>query len=331
MTHLVYHIKHALLLLGTVLLATLASQAVQAQNNMTQSTSASILHLNVADLERSLELYRDLLGMEYVDPPAEPRSGRGLIDDEHAMLQTTILKLPNDSFRMELVEWINTPKRAMHPMIQDPGQIMLAMNVRDLDTLLARAKEMGLQVLSENDEPYDATTNRAVMIRDADGFIVELVERKGETFEGPGEVNSVTVYLTVADLNQTVSFYNSVFGMGLEQPAPAGQANDRIQALFGDRSIATMRATRGTFPGSEFVINFQEFTGPTRRAVSHRVQDPGGPIMLIGVNDFDRAVDNILSHGGLIGSDQKSAMLDAGTSSSWTRDPNGLLIRLSRE
>lgn len=318
-------------LLSVLMLPMTLAQNALAQNSMTHATSASILHLNVADLERSLEVYRDLLGMEYVDPPAAPRSGQGLIDDEHAMLQTTILKTPNDAFRLELVEWINTPKRAMHPTIQDPGEIMLAMNVRDLDSLLARAKEMGLQVMSENGEPYDAPTNRAVMIRDADGFIIELVDRKGQTFEGPGEVNNVSIYLTVADLNQTVEFYNQVFGMGMEAPAAAGPANDRILALFGDRSIATMRATRGTFPGTDVVFNFQEFTGPTRRAVTHRVQDPGGPIMLIGVDNFDQAVRNISSHGGLIGSDQKSAMLAPGTTSSWTRDPNGLLIRLSQQ
>lgn len=318
-------------LLSGLLLALVAGQPALAQNTMTNATSASILHLNVADLDRSLELYRDLLGMEYVDPPAEPRSGRGLVENEHAMLQTTILKTPNDAFRLELVEWTNTPLRAMHPMIQDPGQIMLAMTVRDLDAMLARAKEMGLQILTENDAPYDAPTNRAVMIRDADGFIIELVDRKGQAFEGPGNVSDVSIYLTVADLNQTVSFYNLVFGMNMDVPAPAGPANDRIQALFGDRSIATMRATRGTFPGTDMVFNFQEFTGPTRRPVSHQVQDPGGPIMLIGVNDFDHAVENIVSHGGLIGTDQKSAMLAAGTSSSWTRDPNGLLIRLSQE
>ncbi len=331
MTHLVDRIKRSVLLLGTLLLATAGNQAVQAQNNMTQSTSASILHLNVADLERSLELYRDLLGMEYVDPPAEPRSGRGLIDDERAMLQTTILKIPNDTFRLELVEWVNTPTRAMHPMIQDPGQIMLQMDVRDLDSLLARAKVMGLQILSENDEPYDAPANRAVMIRDADGFIVELVDVKGETFTGPGEISNVDVYLSVADLDQTISFYNSVFGMELEQFNLPSGASNRIQALFGDRSIDSLRIARGTLPGSEFTFNFQEFTGPTRRPVTHRVQDPGGPIMLIGVNDFNQAIENILSHGGLVGTDQKSVMLAPGTNSSWTRDPNGLLIRLSQE
>tara|TARA_R110002110_G_scaffold147129_2_gene337358 strand:- start:58658 stop:59653 length:996 start_codon:yes stop_codon:yes gene_type:complete len=330
MSHLAKHFNRCIFMMS-LLLSMVSSQVVQAQNSMTQSESASILHLNVANLERSLEFYRGVLGMEFVDPPAEPRSGRGLVDDANVMLQTTILKTPNGSFSLELVEWLNTPLRAMYPNIQDPGEIMLAMTVRDLDALLARAREIGLQVLSENGAAYDAPTNRAVMIRDSDGFIVELVERKDRDFTGPGEVSDVSVWLSVADLNQTVTFYNNVFGFDLAEPGPAGAANDRIQALFGDRSIATMRASRGTFPGSDFEINFQEFTGPTRRPVAHRVQDPGGPIMLIGVNDFSAAIDKIKQYDGLVGTDQKSVMLDPGTSSSWTRDPNGLLIRLSQE
>jgi predicted enzyme related to lactoylglutathione lyase len=91
-----------------------------------------------------------------------------------------------------------------------------------------------------------------------------------------------------------------------------------------------MRAARGTFPGSDITINFQEFTGPTRRPVSHRVEDPGGPIYLVGVTDFSMAIEKIQEFGGLIGTDQKSVSLAHDARQSWTRDPNGMLIMLSQ-
>ena len=301
-----------------------------AQGDRLESTAASILHLNVANLDRSLEFYRDVLGMEFVNPPGDAVAPPPFITgDANALFRTTVLQIPNGSFSLELVEWYGIPQRAMYPRIQDPGQIMLAMTVRDLDSLQAHAEEIGLQILSENGEPYDETSNRAVMVRDPDGFIVELVESRQEPFSGPGDVSAVSIFLSVADLDQSIGFYNRIFGMGITPPAFGDVNMDRIQALFGDRSIDNVRIAAGTFPGSDVQLFFQEFSGPTRRALTHRVQDPGGPILLISINDFDNAVEAIPAYGGLLGTDQKSVQPAANANQTWARDPNGLLFLLT--
>ncbi len=308
----------------------ISSLQALAQEQSLVSTSASFLHLNVADLDRSLAFYHDVLGLEYVNPPGEPFPGEGLSGEANSMLRTAVLQTPNGAVQFELVEWLNTPVRPMHPWIQDPGAIMLGVFVRDLDSMLVRAKDLGLQVLTETGESYVAETNRAIMLRDSDGYMVELIEFTDREFTDPGEVEYIRVWLSVADLRQTVNFYNHVFGMEMDSAGPVGPANDRIQALFGDRSIATMRTAQGTFPNSDITVFFQEFTGPTRQPVAHRVQDPGGPIFLVGVNDFEKAIDTIQNYGGLIGTDQKSGMLETGQTQSWIRDPNGVLIMLSQ-
>ena len=145
----------------------------------------------------------------------------------------------------------------------------------------------------------------------------------------PGPITSVAVYLTVQDLAQTVNFYNRTFGFTMMAPNAAGPANDRIKALFGDPSLATMRTARGMFPGSEFTINFQEFTGPDRKPVHHRVQDPGGPIFTMTVQDFPAVIEMVRANGGTIGDGETSATLAPNATASWVRDPNGLLLRLS--
>ncbi len=301
------------------------------QEDRLETTAASILHLNVADLDRSLEFYRDVLGMVYVNPPGDPVAPPSFItDDENALFRTTILQIPNGSFSLELIEWYGVPQRAMYPRIQDPGEIMLGMRVRNLNILQTHAEEIGLQVLSENGEPFDVPSNKAVMIRDPDGFVIRFVEDKEEAFSGPGEIDQVSVYLSVADLDKTIEFYNSIFGMGIDPmdvEFPTGMA--RIQVLFGDRSIENVRFIGGSFPGSDIQIFFQEITGPTRRAVSHRIQDPGGAIFLFSINDFDRAVEAIPSYGGLLGTDQKSVDINSDATLTWARDPNGMLFLLS--
>jgi catechol 2,3-dioxygenase-like lactoylglutathione lyase family enzyme len=296
-----------------------------------------MLHLNVTNVDQSLAFYKDVLGMELIAPVAAPRAGTGLVSDPGAMLKTAQLRVPGGTFEMEVVEWTGTALRPQQPRIQDPGEVMLAFNVRDFDAKLAGAKRLGLKVVSRNGEPYLSEgrggRNRAIMLRDPSGFIVELtditVNPTQNANAGPGGITSVGVWFTVQDLAKTVDFYNKVFGFTMMPPAAANPANDRIKGLFDNPAIATQRAARAMFPGTDFTINFQEFTGVDRKAVHHRVQDPGGPILLVQVTDFPAAIAAIKANGGTIGDGDTSVTLPADARASWTRDPNGVLIRVS--
>jgi len=302
-----------------------------------KSVGVSMLHLNVTSLQQSLAFYRDVLGMEPIAPVAAPRANTGLVNEPGAMLQTAQLRVPGGTFQMELVEWTGTPLKPVQPRIQDPGEVMLAFNVRDFSTKLEGAKKLGLKVVTKNGEPYTSEgrggKNVAVMLRDPSGFIVELTDitaNPATAANAPaGGITSVAIWFTVQDLAQTVKFYNNVFGFTMMEPAAANPANDRIKALFNDPSIATMRNARATFPGTEVSVNFQEFTGPDRKPARHRVQDPGGPILLVQVDDFSGAVAQMTANGGMIGDGPTSGTVAPGANATWARDPNGILLRVS--
>lgn len=340
-------------LLGLALLATVAqppdvrAQAAPAPQAPTASGPAprpagpgavgvSILHLNVANLDKSLAFYRDLLGMDVTNPPVAPRANPGLVNEPGALIRTVILKQPGGPFSLELVEWTGVALKPVQPRIQDGGAIMLAMNVRDLDAKLAGAKAQGLRILTKDGVPFvnegrNGARNRAVMVRDPDGFVVELLD---SSVPNPslvaGPIGSVAVWISVTDLARTVDFYNKVFGFTMTPPSPANPANERMKALFSETGVTAQRAARGTFPGSEFQINFQEFSGPTdRKVAAHRVQDPGGPILLVTVQGFPDVVGLIRTHGGTIGQGETSDTLPNDARSTWARDPNGVLLRVS--
>ena len=293
--------------------------------------NVSILHLNVASVDRSLALYRDALGFEVTTAPGEPRASAQLVSEPGAMIRIARVKAPAGAFVLELVEWTGTPLRPQQARIQDPGAIMLAVNVSDIDAKLAAMKKQpGTTVLTAGGQPYVSTgrggENRAVMVRDENGFIVELVQNAG----AQGPASTVAVYLTVADLAQTVNFYNKVIGFSMMPPAAAQPTSARVQQLFNNTSLKTMRTARGMFPGSSFTINFQEFGGTDRKSpVRHRVQDPGGPILTMTVNEFPAVIAAVKANGGIVGQGDSSETLAADARVSWVRDPNGLLIRMS--
>lgn len=315
--------------------AALCTLAATAHAQSPRSVGAGMLHLNVASLDQSLAFYRDVLGLEMRNPPTAPRAAAALVAEPGALLKTVVLRQPGGPFQMELVEWVGTPLRPQQQRIHDPGAVMLAMDVHRLDAMLAGAKKLGLRVLSDGGAPvaFDGPRGktRTVMIRDADGFVVELVQ--GSVPAGvsgvPGGISEVSMYISVADLAQTVTFYTKAFGFDMAAPDAPRPTPERIQAFLGDRTLATMRTARGTFPGSDITLTFQEFGGPGRKAVKHRVQDPGGPIFPVTVQDFPAVVEQIRAHGGTIGVDETSAPLAPDARSSWIRDPNGVLIQIS--
>jgi catechol 2,3-dioxygenase-like lactoylglutathione lyase family enzyme len=315
--------------------AALCALAVTAHAQGPRSVGAGMLHLNVASIDQSLAFYRDVLGLEMRNPPAAPRAAAALVSEPGALLKTVVLRQPGGPFQMELVEWVGTPLRPQQQRIQDPGAVMLAMDVHSLDAMLAGAKKLGLRVLTEGGTPvaFDGPRGktRTVMIRDADGFVVELVQGSlpAAVSGVPGGISEVSMYISVADLAKTVTFYSKVFGFDMAAPGDSRPTPERIQAFFGDRTLATMRTARGTFPGSDITLTFQEFGAPARKAAKHRVQDPGGPIFPVTVQDFPAVVEQVKANGGTIGVDETSPPLAPDARSTWIRDPNGVLIQIS--
>jgi catechol 2,3-dioxygenase-like lactoylglutathione lyase family enzyme len=297
----------------------------------------SILHLNVANLDQSLAFYRDVLGFEVTTAPAAPRPNPGLVSEPGALIRTTVIKQPGGPFSMELVEWTGTALKPQQPRIYDGGGVMLAMGVRDMEAKIAGAKRLGLKILSKDEAPFvnegrNGARNRAIMVRDPDGFVVEFTDSSVPNPNAlPGPIASVAVWISVTDLAKTVDFYNKVFGFTMMTPNPAAPANERMKALFFNQAaIASQRAARGTFPGSEFTINFQEFSGPAdRKTAMHRVQDPGGPILLVTVQGFPEVINALKANGGIVGVGNTSEALAADARSTWARDPNGVLLRVS--
>lgn len=306
-----------------------APAAVTTTDAAPRVVGATHLHLNVANLDRSLAFYRDIVGLEVVTPASAFRDGSALVGNTPgAQLRVVILGWPGGTFRLELVEWTGTPLRPQQPRIQDPGGVMLAFRTTRVDMQLEAAKRLGLTVLTAGGAPLvgggRSGQTRAIVLRDPDGFVVELLQPLGEA-----AVPEVQSFITVADLAQTVRFYNEAFGFSLPEPSPAAPASDRIKTLFGDTTLTSIRSTRASFPGSNLTLEFQELTAPDRKPVRHRVQDPGGPIITVTMQGLPAMVARARANGGIIGAGETSVTVPAEARGTWVRDPNGLLIQAS--
>ncbi|MGE0592642.1 MAG: VOC family protein [Vicinamibacterales bacterium] len=178
-------------------------------------TSVGVLHINIADMDRSLAWYQGVLGMDTVRDSGGP-SPTTNVAEAGAMMHTHVLKTPDDGFSMELVEVSGVEVRPQSPSVQDPGAIMLALVVADLDAVLAGARRLGLTVISDGgDVVVTEERGRQAMVRDADGVVSYLSQASAPD---AAVVHHDFTFLSADDLDRTVAFYNGVFGLGLDAP-----------------------------------------------------------------------------------------------------------------
>jgi lactoylglutathione lyase len=114
----------------------------------------------VADLEKTISFYRDVLGLEEVDRKQSPRGSK-----------LVFLKAPESE---ELIEICEFP--ASGPIVVGPDLTHLAFEVDDLDTFAKHAAAKGYPL---SDGPTPTSTGSVIAFVDApEGYEIELIQRK---------------------------------------------------------------------------------------------------------------------------------------------------------
>lgn len=105
--------------------------------------------ITVSDLERSIEFYRDVLGLELVMTEESERSG----DDRSKALGVARAKvrlavLRAGEAQVELIEYANVPGRTYDRNNNDIGAMHIAFRVDDIDAVYQRLFDQGVRFTS---------------------------------------------------------------------------------------------------------------------------------------------------------------------------------------
>lgn len=133
----------------------------------------------VADLERSVAFYGDLLGLELVarwvrDQPYIQE----LVGYPGVELNVAVFRLPNSSSFLEILEYRNVERHAVDPSTANPGTTHLCLYVDDLESLHGRLVAGGVRFVSPIKFPTVGpnTGGKVIYMIDPDGIRVELLE-----------------------------------------------------------------------------------------------------------------------------------------------------------
>ena len=231
----------------------------------------------VKNLDRSIEFYRDGLGLEMTGAPG-PRAFSAnavvssLYDAPGAQSRVASFKIPDSAMAVEIVEFQGLNATPLKSRFFDPGAITLTLAAPDLEatkTRLLRIK--GLEWIS--------ASMGQVVVSDPDGIFVELVQPR--RLPGPVQAPLVGVRLgvKVEDLEKTTQFYADALG-------------------FTGRRSAKQASLE--VPGDAFPVTFTVADYVDRKPLHSEIHDPGSGVLRLRVGDFDAAVKALKAEGATV-------------------------------
>src|SRR6476646_10135023 len=122
---------------------------------MTTTASGSVegvshFGIQVADLERSVAFYRDLLGLELVTRWVRDQEYiQELVGYPGVELHVAVFRLPLSDVFLEVLEYRNVEKHAVDPSTANPGTAHFCLYVDDLDQFHERLVDNGVRFVSE--------------------------------------------------------------------------------------------------------------------------------------------------------------------------------------
>jgi catechol 2,3-dioxygenase-like lactoylglutathione lyase family enzyme len=278
----------------------------------------------VDNLDTAAHFYHDLLGLNLVPaPPPGPLpwdTNPGHLQ-LHGMPQAKLrfigARMPGVFCGVELVEFGDIERRAVHRRLQDPGAVLLILLVRDLDTLFARLKDARVPVVTSGGVPIVVgdSKSRAVVVKDPDGHFVELAQLNPlpqTAIDPSSNVIGIRLRVTVPDTGRAAEYYRRVLGI---EPRVGGYTrSDQVMKMMGLPS-AEYRLSTAQISGSALQLEFIEFKGLDGMRVRSRVQDPGSYRLQLNVRDIDSIVRALKAEGGpVISSRGEPVAMTFGTS-----------------
>jgi catechol 2,3-dioxygenase-like lactoylglutathione lyase family enzyme len=134
--------------------------------------------ITVADLDRSIAFYRDLLGLvvSRVFERTEEDIGR-VVGYPGAHLKIALLQMPNSPVQLELLQYVNPPGTPGDRETNNPAIGHICFVAEDIHSLYDRVVAAGLHTRSEGPVEIAQGPHRgvyALYFRDPDGYTVEL-------------------------------------------------------------------------------------------------------------------------------------------------------------
>jgi catechol 2,3-dioxygenase-like lactoylglutathione lyase family enzyme len=131
----------------------------------------------VGDVERTVRLYREVLGFDVrADPSAASLQLLGeLTGIAGARFTRSVTQVPGTSFPVSFVEVAGVDRTPLRTRFQDPGTPVLQLRVRGIDAITNSWKKAGGEVITAGGEPVNLGNLTLAVLRDPNNLMLELI------------------------------------------------------------------------------------------------------------------------------------------------------------
>jgi len=268
----------------------------------------------VADLEKAVHFYNELLGIQALPPAGEPRARlqwyntRPFLQDMYGVggqLRNFLVQAPNfnvqsEPLQIQALQWRDAKGKALNPRLQDPGAARLILTVSNVDLLANRLKKGGARAVTAGGAPVAiadaAGTGRAIAFDDGNGFFVELIQPATLPVVGPGDapvpyILGGDLEVTVADLDKSARFFREVLGLSVTTDASFHAEAKRLE-LFGLKG-GQYREANIAWPDKTPQLRLIQFMGVDQKTLAPLVPDPNSTIIRLFVRDMDSTLAKV--------------------------------------
>ncbi len=259
----------------------------------------------VSNLDKSIEFYRDVIGLELSAQP-QPFSPNPAImklgNTPGAQSHVAVMKIPGANFGVELIDYKDIDRKPAHPRFQDPGAGNLAVLVKDVQQVADRLKKSGAHILTLAGAPVEVqNVEKGFFAQDPDGFIVEVTQMNqlpAAAANATGNVYGAGIEISVDEIEKTAKFLRD--GLGFNVRVNDAFNDNKLMADTAGTPGAKFRQGSTNIPGANVRLSLIEFRNIERKALDTRVQDPGTSIIQLRVHDLDGIVAKVKAAGGTV-------------------------------
>jgi catechol 2,3-dioxygenase-like lactoylglutathione lyase family enzyme len=287
------------------------------------TTLQAVWHLGriTGDLDRIIRFYHDLLGLDLrgARDQARPFTVNATINEfvnapPQAEFRAAFLPVPGASaaaepqnqIYLEAFEYRTLDRRQTLPILFNPGVSSLRFVVRDLDKTVAALESANVAIVTTGGAPVAVPTPaglsgaaRAIMVRDPDGYPVELMQLTPvpATFAPAGSnVLGAHTSVVVRDSAASLDFYRRLIGGSLQTWDSGWQTNAAFSQLRGIPA-AEYRTASMLLPGSAGLLELVQFRGIEQTPYQPLFQDIGPGHVAFTAKDIGAVLERMKELG----------------------------------
>jgi predicted enzyme related to lactoylglutathione lyase len=135
--------------------------------------------VTVDDTEKTARFYRDLLGVDVKTSSSFTSDANrvGAFGLKNAQYRESAVVFPEKTTQLRFFEFKGVDRKPLRPGVADPNSVLIRINVRDIDSMVAKAKAAGGQIMNISGGVTAFGRNRFLVVKDPNGVHLQLLER----------------------------------------------------------------------------------------------------------------------------------------------------------